>query len=334
MADYPELLRLIERVPRSAPVAADLLAAVEEFRRPARIQIAGRSGVGRSTVAAALAIAGSVETDPVDHPDIPEPTLDGDAVVYVLDSLQPADRSAVSRIAAGRAIVILNKADAVDGSWASAVARANEYAAALGIATVPLVATIAASLAHKPVTTVELVEIRNLTEELQSVPDDLLQRWERWGISAAFSTVQRNPAATTRTLTQVLNAVCGVEQARAAVEALTTRAAALRGATLLDTLELLAARAGSDPARAEIENFLLTDSAAEIGLVAAWASPSLTPVIADHRLVVPTSAEQAQQIAQWWRGYARGDIGSAGRRAALRIHRGYVSTWSKLAASA
>lgn len=67
-----------------------------------------------------------------------------------------------------------------------------------------------------------------------------------------------------------------------------------------------------------------------IGLEAAWASPSLAAVVGDHDVIDPTRADEALRLAEWWRSYADGEADTPGRRAALRIHDGYVRIWSKL----
>lgn len=97
-----ELAELAGKVAARDRAAGDRVrGAVAAFRAPIRVQTAGRAGVGRSTVAAALtasAILGAVveESDPVDVPGAPDPTLDADVVVYVLvETVRDADRDAV-----------------------------------------------------------------------------------------------------------------------------------------------------------------------------------------------------------------------------------------------
>ncbi|MBV6759303.1 hypothetical protein [Rhodococcus opacus] len=137
-------------------VAGDRVrAAVAAFGAPIRVQTAGRAGVGRSTVAAALTaggIDGAVveEADAVDVPGAPDPVLDGDVVVYVLvEAVRDADRDAVRNLDPEQALFVLNKADALGASrvpadaWATATARAAECSDEGGLPALPLIGTLA-----------------------------------------------------------------------------------------------------------------------------------------------------------------------------------------------
>ena len=349
--DDQELDRLIERVHRCDPeIGMALIAAVAEFRRPMRVQITGREGTGRTTVATALGLPEIVETDSVDSPDFAEPELDGDVVVYVLAAgVTDADRDALRSVPAGHAMAVLNKADAVRGDWPSVLTAANEATKVLGVRTLPFVATLAVQATASGVTTTELGVLRALASAdrptltlspdlfvAADAPSDagsrraLLERWELFGVTAALAALQRNPQLSGRAVTQILNAASGIDAVRTAMSTRLRRAASLRGGRFLDTVERLAARALGSGARDELEGFLRSAAAAQIGLEAAWASPSIEGVVADHALAVPADAAQALQLARWWRNYAGGDVGAPGRRAALAIHHGYVRAWSSL----
>ena len=150
LADLAELVAALDGV--SGDRVRDAVAA---FRAPIRVQTAGRAGVGRSTVAAALTangIAGAVveEADAVDVPGAPDPTLDGDVVVYVLvESVRDADRDAVRTLDPAQALFVLNKSDTLGASraaadaWATATARAAECSEEGGLPTLPLIGTLA-----------------------------------------------------------------------------------------------------------------------------------------------------------------------------------------------
>ncbi|GAF45967.1 hypothetical protein [Rhodococcus wratislaviensis] len=151
-----ELADLAERVTALDGFAGDRVrGAVAAFRAPIRVQTAGRAGVGRSTVAAALTangIADAVveESDAVDVPGAPDPTLDGDVVVYVLvESVRDADRDAVRTLDPAQALFVLNKSDTLGASraaadaWATATARAAECSDEGGLPALPLIGTLA-----------------------------------------------------------------------------------------------------------------------------------------------------------------------------------------------
>ncbi|MFC9357660.1 hypothetical protein ACFTZB_13950, partial [Rhodococcus sp. NPDC057014] len=151
-----ELADLAAEVAALDEVAGDRVrAAVAAFGAPIRVQTAGRAGVGRSTVAAALAaggLAGAVveEADAVDVPGAPDPVLDGDVVVYVLvEAVRDADRDAARNLDPAQALFVLNKADTVGASrvpadaWATATALAAECAEEGGLPALPLIGTLA-----------------------------------------------------------------------------------------------------------------------------------------------------------------------------------------------
>lgn len=126
-----ELTRFAQRT-RDSRIAA-LIPYVDG---PLRIAVQGRDGVGRSTVAAALAGAGLTVVDR----DMP---ADVDVLV-VAEALKPEDRA----MPGGHpTLVVLNKADlsgfAAGGPLAAADRRAADYQALTGVPTVPMAALLA-----------------------------------------------------------------------------------------------------------------------------------------------------------------------------------------------
>src|SRR5215210_811671 len=126
-----ELTRFAQRV-GDARVAA--LSA--ELGGPLRVAVLGRDGVGRATVAAALADAGLIVFD--DNADV--------SVVVVAEALKPEDRA---MLAAPASLLVLNKADlagfGAGGPIAVADRRAAELQAMAGVPTVPMVGLLAAA---------------------------------------------------------------------------------------------------------------------------------------------------------------------------------------------
>ncbi len=354
MSTNTELGRLIERVRSADPEAATpVRAAIEDYERPLLIHIAGRAGVGKSAVASALGLDGAIETTAVDSPDAPDPTLDGDVVIYVVaETAMRADRDALATVPAENKVVLLNKADAIDSDWSAALARANEYTNSLGVHTVPLVARLAATVSTVSVTPTEAASLRTLAatnDPTITMSADLflaanvlvdvraratmLDRWGLYGLDCAIGALTADADLDAHSLTQLLYAASGLVAARAAVDNLIRRAVAVRGGRLLDTFERLAARSLAGRVRDEIEQFLGGDTAAQLGLTAALASPAITDVPIDQRVSEPADADTALRLAGWWRSFAAGDVGAPAQRAALRIHHGYVRSWSRLADS-
>lgn len=124
-------------------LAADVVGVparvLDRMRRPVGIQVAGRAGVGRSTVAAALERPGLtdvVDAPAVDVPSRPDPELGPDVVVYVFTgTLRAPDIRALATAPRESTVAVLNKADAL-GSWEDAVRAAATAAAETGVRTV------------------------------------------------------------------------------------------------------------------------------------------------------------------------------------------------------
>ncbi|WP_305092813.1 hypothetical protein [Prescottella sp. R16] len=121
--------------------------AVSDLAAPIRIQVAGRAGVGRSSVVRLLERAGwdtvdmsPVDTTPVDAPGGDDPVLDGDVVVYVLSGPpRTPDIAALAAAPDGSTVAVVNKAD-LQPSWAEATRIAVETETGTGVPTLPLVA--------------------------------------------------------------------------------------------------------------------------------------------------------------------------------------------------
>ncbi len=126
-----ELTRFAERSGDSR-----ITPLIDQVAGPLRVAVRGRDGVGRGTVAAALARAGlTVEDDDV--------AADVDVVV-VAEALKPEDRA---MLRPGPTLVVLNKADlagfGAGGPIAVADRRAAEYQALTRVPTVPMVGLLA-----------------------------------------------------------------------------------------------------------------------------------------------------------------------------------------------
>lgn len=326
---------LFAAVSRADPGITDALrAAIAEADRPVAVQVAGRAGSGRSTVARALGVedVDFVTTDAIDGPD---PVLDADVVVYVIaERLLDADRAALAMVRPANAIAILNKADAVDGDWAAVIARANESTQITGIQTVPLVGVVADTAESSDIGPDELRALQTLAavgdSTLTMSPDlfaaadvpvntrdrlALLNRWELDAVATAVEVLRRDAHCTAATLTQILHASSGIDTAAAVLTDRMQRSAALRGGALLDSLERFAARS---PARDDIEQFLRSDAATQIGLAAGLSSPALVDAVAAGE------ATDRTKRAAYWTHYAASDVGAPARRAAHRVRRGYA----------
>lgn len=343
-----ELARLVERIqPADSHAADEVRAALADFQRPITCMVTGRAGAGKSTVVTAFDMNGAVETSPIDSLDVPDPVLDADLVVYVIaETLQPADRAALASVPPHRVVAVLNKADAIDGGRRAALARANEYMTTLGAQTFPVVACTAAATRSETLKPAEVSSLRTLAltaDASITLSSDLflaapvmvdvrarrtmLARWELFGLDCALTALRHDPDLDPVALTQLIHAATGVEPAKTAVAQRRDRLLALRGGELLDSVERIAARSA---ARDRIEDFLRSDTAAQVGLTAGLAWPGVADMNGGRSRAYPADAYDALRLADWWRTFASGPIDGASRRAALRIHHGYVRAWSKL----
>jgi hypothetical protein len=142
-----ELRRFAERTGDSR-----LLPLIDCVDGPLRVAVRGRDGVGRGTVAAALARAGIAVVDDVTTADVD--------VVVVAETVKPEDRAMLDP--SGPTLVVLNKADlagfGAGGPIAIAGRRAARYGVLTGVPTVPMVALLAvATLDDELVTALRLL---------------------------------------------------------------------------------------------------------------------------------------------------------------------------------
>lgn len=335
-------------------IADQLAAAVARRRRPLRIQIAGRALSGRSTVLRALALLSAEETEPVDQPELPDPVLDSDLVIYVLAGApQAADYRLLATLPPSRSIVVLNKADAVGARWGEAVFAAQRYGQELGLPIIPVVASLAARTRAGAVDETDLADLRRLAAdpEAPSVlaaelfigtgPDQdarrrLIERWDLYGVDCALTALRADPELSGSALIQILHAASGIDPLHRLVHRRYEQVEAVRGGDLLDELVRLAARAvpgDGGHARERIEHYLTGDEALWAGLCAGLACPQVSHLAAGYPSPAPADADEALTRATRWRAVVSSDMPPAARRAALRVHHGYVRAWERMSSA-
>ncbi|QIS16639.1 hypothetical protein [Nocardia arthritidis] len=328
-------------------------AAVNEWRKPPRIQVTGRAHSGRTTVLQALALMSAVETEPVDAPGNPDPVLDADIIVYVLAGTPTAaDRRVLGELPADRAIVAVNKADAIGSRWADAVAAADQIGRELGVPALPVVASLAVRTRAGAITDADLRTLRrhaaNTDPALTLSPDlftartagpdvaervELLNRWDLYGVACALTALRHDPAITPQALLQLMHAASGIDALHRLLHRRYEQVQALRGGDLLDELTRLAARAvpvDGSRGRALLEDYLSGDEASWLGLCAGLACPAVAHLAAGYPRPAPDDADDAMVRAARWRVIVSGDMPPAACRAALRVHNGYVRLWDRL----
>ncbi|WP_330233580.1 hypothetical protein OHA40_14575 [Nocardia sp. NBC_00508] len=339
---------------RDPQVGYAAAAAVSAWRKPPRIQVTGRAHAGRTTVLHALALLSAVETDPVDEPGAPDPELDADIVVYVLSAAPtPADRRVLATLPPQRTVVVLNKADAIGSRWGDAVAAAEQYGRELRVPVVPAVASLAVRTRAGAMTDADLALLRKLATQadpsLVLSPDlfvapgpdlaereQLLQRWDLYGVVCACTALCHAPELAPQALLQILHAASGIDALHRLLHRRYEQVSALRGGELLDELARLAARAvPGDGGRARdlLESYLYGDDALWLGLCAGLARPEVTHLAAGYPAPAPSDADDAMSRAARWRAVVTSDMPPAARRAALRVHNGYIRLWERMSSA-
>ncbi|WP_019932217.1 hypothetical protein [Nocardia sp. BMG111209] len=333
-------------------IAAAATKAIAIWRRPPRIRVTGRARTGKSTLIRALALMSAEETAPVDEPGAPDPDLGGDLVLYVLTGTpQPADRRILAALPPERVLAVLNKADAIGTRWSDAVAAAEQYSHDLRVPVLPVTAELAAHTRGGIPSDDDLRTLRRhrdragtaftLSPELftsaTAGPDTaeraaVLERWGLHGVAVASIALRHEPDLNPRSLLQLLHAASGIDAVHLHLHRRYERLADRRGGELLDELTRLAARAvrTADGSRDRIEDYLTGPEAARLGVRAGQAHPGIAHLATGYAAIAPDDPDEALARAQRWRAVACGDLPASARRAALRVHHGYVRLWEQL----
>ncbi|WP_327149145.1 hypothetical protein [Nocardia sp. NBC_01329] len=335
-----------------AGIANGIEVAAQRWRTLPRAQVAGRTRAGRTTVAGALGLQPGVETAPVDEPGFPDPVLDADIVVYVLASTpSPGDRRILASLRPERTILVLNKADAIGTSWADAVNASRKFGQEFGLPAFPLVGSLAARTVSGAFQESDLALLRRLAQSGTAAavsaeafvspavgPDtaartELLEHWDLYGLACVLAALEREPELAPQIVLQILHTVSGIDPVARLLGQRYQQAISRRAGTLIDELTRLAARAvphGGSRARALITEYLDTDEARWLGLCGGLVDPEVAHLAAGYPRPEPEDADDALARAIRWRAVVAGEMSPAARRAAVRVHNGYVRMWERM----
>ncbi|MGW6335371.1 hypothetical protein [Nocardia rhamnosiphila] len=335
-----------------AGIANGIEVAVQRWRTLPRAQVAGRARAGRTTVARALGLQQAVETAPVDEPGFPDPVLDADIVVYVLASTpSPGDRRLLGSLRPDRTILVVNKADAIGTGWADAVGAARQFGREFRFPAFPMVGSLAARTVSGAFQETDLTLLRRLAQSGIAAalsaeafvspavgPDtaeraELLERWDLYGLSCVLAALERDPDLAPQTVLQILHTVSGIDPVARLLGQRYQQAVSRRAGALIDELTRLAARAvphGSSRARALITEYLNTDEAGWLALCGGLVAPEVAHLAAGYPRPEPEDADDALARAIRWRAVVAGDMAPGARRAAIRVHNGYVRMWERM----
>lgn len=304
----------------AAEVADPRWAAIaDRLGAPLDVSVAGRRGVGRSTVAHALDRVGiTVTTSP-----------DADLVVYVIaEVVKPEDRDAIAA-ASQPLLVVLNKAD-LTGISAAALegVTAEPVVGLLAVAALdePLDHTMWAALQALSIQPADLDSPDSFVAGEHPVPAEVRRRLvgalDLFGIAAATAAIRRGATpAETRTLLRHLSGIDRVVDKIGAV------GAQVYYRRVLDATADLAMLAVTDPRAGEFlsrEDIVLARMAAAVDVVEA----------AGMAVDRSDDADACLRRAVSWQRYGREPVAALHRVCSADIVRGSLRLWSKVGGTA
>ncbi len=290
---------------------------IDRVDGPLKVAVRGRDGVGRGTVATALADSGVCVVDSDTDADVD--------LVVVAEVIKAED---MAMLGGGPSLVVLNKADlagfGAGGPIAVADRRAAEYQALTGVPTVPMVGLLAAAtlddelVAALRVLSAEPADLRSIDGFLsaqhslpRAVRGRLLDTLDLFGI--AHGVLMLRQSADADALPAVLRRLSQVDRVLGQLAATAAEVRYRRVCSALVELRSLAA--GGRPALAEF----LRGDAAVIGVMAAAVD-----VVQAAGLTVNPDDEPSAHLdrAMHWHRYSRGPVNSLHRRCGADICRG------------
>lgn len=315
---------------RDTSLGSEIDSAVERCFAGVRVQVSGRTGVGKSSVRTVLTAHHDLrftdteitEAPSIDVPRSPDPVLDGDVLVHVLASgAHQADIDVVA--SATGAVAVLAKADAVD----NLDGVVDGLSVSVGATVYPLMGTIAASTMHGRPPTFDPLRpaAEAITADMLLTPErflrarlptprqirvDFVEQIEMFGIRTVVDALRTNPAIDDATLRLLLAEKSGMDAVARAVREAVDGVRVDRQGRLLHRLTELAAQY---PDAEELETYLGSDEA----VVAIMRS-------ALRALGETEDPNPTLLLAQQWNERWRTTREPAHARAALAVARGYL----------
>jgi hypothetical protein len=307
-----------------------LTQLIARLRRPVRVAVQGRSGVGRGTVSTVLRRRGVPIAPDADHADV--------RVLVIADGLKPEDR--VTPVTDPPTLIVLNKADlagsARGGAVGNAQRRAAEVRALTGAPTVPLVGLLAeaagATLDDEMVGALrtmvtepaDLTSVDAFTAADHPVGRDvrerLLARLDRFGIAHAVVALARGtPPADLPALFDDVSNVAAVTAALRSVEA-PIRYRRLRSARI--EITSLAMQFGNR----RLDALMSSDA------VALTAMTVAVDVVETDGVAVDAGDDAGAHLARarQWRRYGSGPVNALHRDCSADIVRGSLRLFDGL----
>jgi hypothetical protein len=304
-----------------------LTPIIRRIAAPLRVAVRGRDGVGRDTVASALAAAGVTVTPDDEVADV--------QVVVIAETLKPEDR-AMLRVDRPT-LMVLNKADltgfVAGGPLALAHRRAADYRALTGVPTVPMVALLATAdldgelmsalhaLVRMPADVTSTDAFVQAEHPLsREVRRRLLDTLDRFG--TAHAVVAIGEGANAAALRALLRRLSQVDRVVAQLDAAGAPVRYRRMCTAMAELHALAVQSGDD----RLAGFLSTDETVLAVMTAA------VDVVEAAGVVVDRGDDAASHLrrAVHWRRYSRGPVDALHRSCGADISRGSLRLLGQL----
>ncbi|WP_428342771.1 hypothetical protein [Mycobacterium sp.] len=281
--------------------------------------VTGRRGVGRTTVAHALASRGFALTSPAN----------ADVNVHVLaDAVKPEDHAAIE--AAGRPLLaVLNKADLLattapgrhpDGPTSAARARCAQLSARAGVPIEPLIGILAGPMLDDA----SWQGLRAMAGG-QSVDAALRSRLmatlDAFGIRQASAAIRRGVGR--GYVDALLRGLSGID---AVVDKIGALGAPARYQRMLDAVAELETMTVTDQ---RISEFLTDDDTVVARMMAAVEAVEAVGIPVDRD---DTAAAHLRR-AKHWQGLRRGPVGGTERACDADIVRGSLRLWSRVGGS-
>jgi hypothetical protein len=311
----------VDELKRFATEVADLRCAAiaDRLAVPLRVAVCGRRGVGRSTLARALARVGVTV----------RPAAEADVDVYVIaEVVKPEDRDAIG--AAARPVVaVLNKADLIvttepgvhpHGPTGAARDRCARLSAHTGVPILPVVGLLAVAALDDLLDDTLWAGLRALASRPAGAPSapELLDTLDVFGVEQAVAAIRNG---STRDHTRaLLRRLSGIDDVVGAIESV---GAQIRYRRVLDAVAELEALAVSDR---RIGEFLSGDDT----VVARMADAVDVVEAAGLNVDRCDSAAAYLRRGVGWQRYNRGPVAGLHRACGVDIVRGSLRLWSKV----
>jgi len=294
-------------------------AIADRLDAPLRVAVSGRRGVGRSTVAHALARAAEMRGT------FTVTSAEADVDVYVIaEVVKPEDCDAIA--AAGRPVVaVLNKADLIASA---ARTRCAELSPRIGLPIEPVVGLLAVAVLDDVLDDTLWTALRVLAGRPGGHPvaaelrTRLLDALDRFGVEQAVAAIRRG--ATRDQARAVLRQLSCIDDV---VNKIGSAGAQVRYRRMLDAVAELETLAVTD---ARVGEFLSRDDT----VVARMADAVDVVEAAGMSVDRCDSAAAYLRRAKGWQRYSGGPVTGLHRACGADIVRGSLRLWSKVGSSA